>query len=75
MPSRKKNQSTNVNTLRPSCITPQKAKEALYKQGITLKKFAEQHGFQYRTVSDVVRGINKANYGEGHAVAIALGIK
>lgn len=55
--------------------TPDSAKKALYAEGVTLKSFAEQNGFKYRTVSEVVRGVNKGLYGEGHKVAVALGLK
>lgn len=54
---------------------PSAAKQALYAKGVTLKEFAERNGFRYRTVSEVVRGVNKGLYGEGHRVAVALGIK
>ncbi|WP_431511634.1 DNA-binding protein [Variovorax sp. DAIF25] len=54
---------------------PHAAKEALYAKGVTLKEFAEKNGFKYRTVSEVVRGVNKGLYGEGHKVAVALRIK
>ena len=56
-------------------IAPQTAKQAIHAEGMTLKQFAETHHFKYRTVSDVVRGVNKGRYGEGHRVAVALGIK
>lgn len=55
--------------------TPESAKRALQERGVTLKQFAERNGFKYRTVSEVVRGVNKGLYGEGHKVAVALGIK
>lgn len=55
--------------------TPETAKKALQNSGVTLKTFAKQNGFKYRTVSEVVRGVNKGLYGEGHRVAVALGIK
>lgn len=51
------------------------AKQALYAKGETLTQFASKNGFKYRTVSEVVRGVNKGLYGEGHRVAVALGIK
>lgn len=54
---------------------PGAAKEALYEQGITLREFAKRNGFKYRTVSEVVRGVNKGLYGEGHRVAVKLGLK
>jgi gp16 family phage-associated protein len=62
---------TNLHSPR----TPDQAKQALYEKGITLKEFAQGRGFKYRTVSEVIRGVNKGLYGEGHQVAVALGIK
>jgi gp16 family phage-associated protein len=59
----------------PRVGSPKEAKSALYAKGITLKEFAKKNGFKYRTVSEVVRGVNKGLYGEGHQVAVALGIK
>jgi gp16 family phage-associated protein len=55
--------------------SPAEAKAALYAKGMTLKEFAAQNHFTYRTVSEVIRGVNKGLYGEGHRVAVALGIK
>lgn len=55
--------------------TPEEAKRELQSLGITLSDFAKKKGFKYRTVSEVVRGVNKGLYGEGHRVAVALGIK
>ncbi len=43
------------------------------EQGITLKQWAAIHGFKYRTVSDVVRGLRLGNYGEGREVRAKLG--
>jgi len=58
-----------------SKLDPNAAKQAIHAGGMTLKQFAAVHRFKYRTVSDVVRGVNKGRYGEGHRVAVALGIK
>lgn len=58
-----------------STMSPDSAKQALYAEGKTLRQFAKEHGFKYRTVSEVVRGVNKGLYGEGHKVAVALRIK
>lgn len=66
--------STKVNS-RSSVKTPEEAKQALYAKGVTLSQFAAKHGFKYRTVSEVIRGVNKGLYGEGHNVAVALGMK
>lgn len=59
----------------PVAVSPGSAKQALHAKGITLREFAKRHNFKYRTVSEVVRGVNKGLYGEGHKVAVALGIK
>ena len=58
-----------------SGLTPEQAKQAVYERGETLKEFAKRHGLNFRTVSEVVRGVNKGLYGEGHKAAVALGIK
>jgi gp16 family phage-associated protein len=62
-------------TLRLRANSPQEAKRLLQQKGITLKQFAKMNNLEYRTVSEVVRGVNKGNYGEGHRVAVALGLK
>ncbi len=54
--------------------TPNEIKHRLRQQGQTLKSFAAAHGFKYRTVSDVVRGLRQGCYGEGREVRIALGL-
>lgn len=58
-----------------SCLTPEQAKARVYEQGLTLRQFAETKNLAYRVVSEVIRGVNKGNYGEGHRAAVALGIK
>ena len=49
-------------------------KHRLRQEGQTLKSFAIAHGFKYRTVSDVVRGLRCGNYGEGREVRQRLGL-
>lgn len=66
--------TTKVNK-RGTPKTPEDAKQELRAKGVTLREFAQRKGFKYRTVSEVVRGVNKGLYGEGHRVAVALGIK
>ena len=39
---------------------------------MTLKAFAEKYGYHYCTVSHVVRGVNKATWGNGRLVADKL---
>jgi len=55
-------------------ITSETVKQQLYNQGKTLKSFAEENGFKYRTVSEVIRGLRRGNFGEGRKVRIALGL-
>ncbi len=69
----KKTTIENIPVIRAS--TPEEAKRQLQEKGVTLRQFAESHQFSYRTVSEVVRGVNKGLYGEGHKVAVAFGLK
>lgn len=55
--------------------TPQAAKEELRQRGETIKSFADENGFPYRTVQAVLSGTNKGHHGEAHKVAVALGLK
>jgi gp16 family phage-associated protein len=66
--------STNVRRV-GSVLTGEQAKARVYARGMTLVQFAEANGFKYRTVCEVVRGLNRGLYGEGHKVAIALHMK
>lgn len=66
---------TNVTVPVIRAKTAQDAKAQLQAKGVTLKQFAAKHGLDYRTVSEVVRGVNKGLYGEGHKVAVAFGMK
>lgn len=56
-------------------LTPEQVKTRLHEQGTTLKEWAKKHGYPYQTVSHVVRGINRGNYGLGYRIAVALGMK
>jgi len=55
-------------------ISSKDIKQRLYEEGKTLKSFAEEHGFKYRTVSEVIRGLRRGNFGEGRKARIALGL-
>lgn len=57
------------------CLSAEEVKTRLHEQGTTLKEWSRRHGFCYDTVSTVVRGINRATYGQGHRIAVALGMK
>jgi gp16 family phage-associated protein len=71
MSKSQKKGATNVS----GCLTGEQAKQRVYQQGLTLREFAKRKGLSYRTVSEVVRGVNRGLYGEGHRVAVALGMK
>lgn len=49
-------------------------KHRLRQQGHTLKSWAEAHGYKYRDVSDVVRGVRRGNYGVGRDICLKLGL-
>jgi len=54
--------------------TPNEIKHRLRSQGKTLKSWAEEHGFNYRTVTDTMAGVRKGQFGEGREVRLALGL-
>ncbi len=47
-------------------------KHRLHQQKLTLKQWAAINGYQYHTVSNVLRGVNKATFGAGREVAEKL---
>ena len=53
----------------------QQAKRKIWKEGSTLKAWAVQNGYSPRLVSDVVRGVNRGNYGKGYEITVKLGMR
>lgn len=47
-------------------------KQRLYQKKLTVKQWAASNGYQYHTVSNVLRGVNKATFGAGREVAEKL---
>lgn len=47
-------------------------KHKLRQRNTTLKQWASEHGYPYYTVSNVMRGVNKATFGAGREVAEKL---
>lgn len=47
-------------------------KQRLYQQKLTVKQWAASNGYAYHTVSNVLRGVNKATFGAGREVAEKL---
>lgn len=56
-------------------MTPDQIKRHLRDRGITIKQWAEEHGFAHEDVYQVLQGRNKASFGKGHRIAVALGLK
>lgn len=56
-------------------ITLTQAREKLRAEGYTVRDWAERHGFPLHGVRAVLYGRNKGNFGQSHAIAIALGVK
>lgn len=67
--------TVNGSSTPVGALSPEQAKARVYEKGMTLKEFARRHQLSYRTVSEVVRGVNKGLFGEGHRAAVALGMK
>lgn len=55
--------------------TPEEVKEALRRNGITIRDWARQKNVSERITYAVLNGENKGNYGKAHRVAVLLGIK
>lgn len=51
------------------------AKESLHAKGITVKEWADNHKFPVQAVYGVLQGRYKARNGQGHRIAVALGLK
>jgi gp16 family phage-associated protein len=47
----------------------------LRSQGITIDAWARDHGFPPRAVYRVLSGVDKANHGRAHEIAVAAGLK
>lgn len=55
--------------------TAEQAKQALRRDGVTIKAWAKQRCFPVTCVRAVLTGHNKGHYGQAHEIAVALGIK
>lgn len=51
------------------------AKRKLHAEGKSLRQWADENGYPYHLVSNVVRGINKGTFGKGYEVAQKLGMQ
>lgn len=56
-------------------LTPAQVKQRFRQRGITITQWAEEHGYKRNAVYRVLNGFDKANYGQAHEIAVALGLK
>jgi gp16 family phage-associated protein len=56
-------------------LTPQEIRAEWFRKGLGQNDWARKNGFNPVTVSQVLNGINKCSKGEGHKVAVMLGLK
>ncbi|MBA3997292.1 MAG: DNA-binding protein [Candidatus Accumulibacter sp.] len=55
--------------------TSQEVRTEWLRKGLGQNDWARKHGFNPATVSQVLNGINKGSRGEGHKIAVMLGLK
>jgi gp16 family phage-associated protein len=56
-------------------MTANSFKARLRSQGKTIRQWAEEHNFPPDAVYRVLNGVDKANFGRAHDIAVAAGIK
>ncbi|MFB9159921.1 DNA-binding protein [Chromobacterium violaceum] len=56
-------------------MTVQRFKAWLRSQGKTIRQWAEENGFPPSAVYRVLNGVDKANFGRAHDIAVKAGIK
>ena len=56
-------------------VTPEQARAALDRQGMSIAEFSRQHELNKNLVSDLLNGRKKGRRGEAHRAAVLLGIK
>lgn len=59
----------------PAPLTPEQARAALDRQGISLAEFCRRHDLNSNLVSDLLNGRKKGRRGKAHRAAVLLGIK
>ncbi len=56
-------------------MTAQSFKARLRRQGKTIRQWADDNGYPAWAVYRVLNGVDKANFGRAHDIAIKAGIK
>jgi len=59
----------------PATVTPEQAREALNRRGMSIAEFSRKHDLNKNLVSDLLNGRIKGRRGEAHRAAVLLGIK
>ena len=54
-------------------MTVQRFKAWLHSQGKTIRQWAEENGFPPSAVYRVLNGVDKANFGRAHDIAVKAG--
>lgn len=55
--------------------TAREVKEEFRQKGLTFNAWAQQNGFSHMAVHRVISGKTKCWYGNGHKIAVMLGLK
>ena len=55
--------------------TPQEVLDGFARKGLSIRKWAIANNFHPATVSKVIRGQRGTRIGQGHKIAVMLGIK
>lgn len=55
--------------------TPEQIKREFRANGITVTAWAKKHGVKTNAVWRVLKGSSKCYYGDGHKIAVLLGLK
>jgi len=56
-------------------LTPDQVKAHFRERGQTVSDWAKKNGYAPRAVYLVLNGFSKGKYGQGHEIAIRLGLK
>lgn len=56
-------------------FTPDQVKQGLRAQGKTIAQWSEEHGYPATAVYRVLNGVDKANFGRAHDIAVDLRLK
>lgn len=59
----------------PATVTPEQAREALDRRGISIAEFSRRYSLNKNLVSDLLNGRKKGRRGEAHRAAVLLGLK